>query len=326
MRVLLTRRMPPDAAELLSGAGFAVELIDAHESPPADELRRRAAGVDAILCTLSERIDAPLLDAAGSRLRIVANLAVGYENIDVDACRARRVWATNTPGVLTDATADLTWALILATARRVVEGDALVRRGAWPGWAPLQLLGRELRGATLGVVGAGRIGAAVGTRAAPFGMNVIYAHPRVSPELEAAGARRVTLSELLAASDFVSLHVPMREENRRLIGRPQLAAMKPGAILINTARGAVIDEAALVEGLRAGRPAAAGLDVYEREPRLSPGLAELPNVVLLPHLGSATTQARSRMAEMAARNIIAALSGRQPPNPIGGASDPPPRA
>lgn len=309
--------MPAVAAERLTAAGHTVDQIDAHESPSPDVLALKAVGVDAILCTLSERIDAALLDAAGPQLRIVANLAVGYENIDLDACRARGVWATNTPGVLTDATADLAWALILATARRVVEGDGLVRRGEWPGWAPLQLLGRELRGATLGIVGAGRIGVAVGLRAIPFGMSVIYAHPRECCELDsAASARRVSLAELLREADFVSLHIPMRPENRHLIGRAELAAMKPGAILINTARGAVVDEAALVEGLRAGRPAAAGLDVYEFEPRVSAGLVELPNAVLLPHLGSATTQARTRMAEMAADNLIAALSGREPPNAI----------
>jgi Lactate dehydrogenase and related dehydrogenases len=219
--------------------------------------------------------------------------------------------------VLTDATADLAWALILATARRVVEGDRLVRSGQWRGWAPLQLLGLQLTGATLGLVGAGRIGTAVGLRSVGFRMNVLYVddHPSVALE-EQVGARRVSLGELLPVVDILSLHVPLTPQTRHLIGPRELAAMKPTAILINTARGPVVDEAALVEVLRSGRLAGAGFDVYEHEPRLTPGLAELPNVVLLPHLGSATTATRHRMSQMVAENVLAVLAGREPPNPV----------
>jgi glyoxylate reductase len=316
-KVLITRRLPAPVDSLLAQAGCAVDLIDSEAAPERAELLRRLSGCAAVLATATERIDGEALEAAGTGLRVVANCAVGYDNIDVLLCRRRGVVVTNTPDVLTEATADLAWALILATARRVVEGDRWVRSGAWPGWAPSQLLGVELCGATLGIVGAGRIGTAVARRSAGFGMAVRYAHPRAAPELERAlGAQRLSLDELLRASDIVSLHVPFREENRRMIGARELGLMRPGALLINTARGALVDEAALVQALRSGR-IRAGLDVYEAEPRLAPGLAELPNTVLLPHLGSATLVTRTRMARMAAENIIAVLAGRPPLNPVG---------
>lgn len=316
-RVLLTRRMPEVATRILREADLHVDAVDSDAPLPRPDLLRRAAGAAAIIAMLSERIDDELLAAAGPSLRIVANYAVGYDNIDLDACRRRGVRATNTPGVLTNATADIAWALILATARRVVEGDRLMRTGQWRGWSPLELLGVELSGATLGILGAGRIGSAVARRAAGFEMRVLYCHPRVNDELErTCAARRVELDELLAASDILSLHAPMRPGNHHLLNRARLERLKPAAILINTARGALVDEAALVELLRERRIAAAGFDVYEHEPRLSPGLVELPNVVLLPHLGSATTATRARMAEMAARNVLAVLAGREPPNAI----------
>jgi glyoxylate reductase len=227
------------------------------------------------------------------------------------------VRATNTPGVLTDATADLAWALILSAARRVVEGDRLMRTGKWTGWQPLQLLGLQLTGSTLGLVGAGRIGTAVGLRSMGFGMRVLYVDDRPCAELEArVGARRASLADVLAESDVLSLHVPLTAQTRHLIGARELAAMKKTAILVNTARGPVVDEAALVEALRSGTIAGAGLDVYEREPRMAAGLAELPNIVLLPHLGSAATATRARMSEMVADNVIAVLSGREPPNAL----------
>lgn len=317
-RVLLTRRMPAVAAERLSAAGFAVDAFEADEPAPRAEILRRVRGCAAMLAMLSDRVDNELLDAAGPSLRIVANYAVGYDNIDLAACRARGVRASNTPGVLTAATADLAWALILAAARRVVEGDRFVRQGRWKGWAPTQLLGLELNGATLGIVGAGRIGSAVARRGAAFDMRIVYSHPRANAELDATGsATRLELDELLTHSDVISLHVPMRPENHHLLDARRLGLLKPRAILVNTARGAVIDEAALVTALRERRFAAAGLDVFEREPALQAGLAELPNVVLLPHLGSATHATREKMATIAAENIIAVLRGGDPLSAIG---------
>ena len=316
-RVLITRRLPDIAAKLLRDAGRDVDIIDTDDPAPRPLLLERVAGVAGLLPTLSDRVDDELLGAAGASLQVVANYAVGYDNIDLDACRRRGVIVTNTPDVLTEATAELTWALILATARRLIEADRLVRSGRWSGWQPMQLLGLELAGRTLGIVGAGRIGTAVALRAPAFGMRVLYAHPRANERLERElAARRVELGELLEQSDVVSLHVPLTERTRHLIGPAELEQMKPTAILINTARGPVVDEAALLEALRAGRIRAAGLDVYEHEPRLTPGLAELDRVVLLPHIGSATERTRSAMAELAARNIVEVLAGRPPLTPV----------
>ncbi|MCG3129188.1 MAG: putative 2-hydroxyacid dehydrogenase [Phycisphaerae bacterium] len=316
-RVVITRRIPPPGVERLRAAGLLPEEFPSDDPPSRAELLSRVRDVAAIVAMLSERIDAELLDAAGAGLRVVSNFAVGIDNVDLAACRARNVRVTNTPGVLTEATADIAWALILAAARRVAEGDRLVRAGEWRGWTPTQLLGLEMNGATLGVIGAGRIGTAVARRSAGFGMRVLYSHPRDNPELDGPlAARRVELDVLLRESDVVSLHIPMRPENRHLLSRERLSLLKPTAILINTARGAVVDEAALVDLLRAGHIAAAGLDVYEREPALAPGLAELPNVVLVPHLGSATTATRGRMSAMVAENVCAVLTGREPPNPV----------
>lgn len=315
-RVLLTRRMPPPGGELLARAGYVVDVIE-QKSPTGAELLERVAGASAMVCMLSERVDAELLDAAGSQFRVVANYAVGVDNIDLNACEKHGVRATNTPGVLTEATADLAWALILAAARHVPRGDQLVRSGRWPGWSPTELLGLEVSGATLGILGAGRIGTAVAMRSSGFRMRVLYSHPRENADLnERLSAVRVDLDRLLCESDILSLHIPMRAENHHLITADRIAMMKPTAILINTARGPIVDESALAAALRDKRIAAAGLDVYENEPRLTPGLAELPNVVLLPHLGSATTATREKMSEMAAANVIAVLSGHEPPNPV----------
>lgn len=294
-----------------------VDVLPFDDPPPRELVLDRVRGAAAVVCTLTERIDAELLAAAGEGLRVVATFAVGYDNIDLAACAARGVRVTNTPGVLTNATADIAWCLILAAARHVVPGDRLVRAGQWRGWTPTQLLGLELSGATLGVVGAGRIGSAVARRGAGFDMRIVYAHPRANEELDRAlAARRVELAELLSQADVVTLHVPMRPGNRHLIGAAQLEQMKPTAILINTARGPIVDETALVECLRQRRIAAAGLDVYEAEPQLAPGLAELPNVVLLPHLGSGTTATRQAMSRMVAENALAVLRGDEPPNPV----------
>ena len=251
------------------------------------------------------------------RLRIVANVAVGYNNIDVVAAEMRKVIVTNTPGVLTDATADLTWALILATARRLIEGVDLVRSGKWTGWHPEQLLGLELRGRTLGLLGAGRIGQAVGRRAPPFGLRIVYAARTAKADFEReTGATRVDLSRLLADSDIVSLHVPASPETQGIINADTLARMKPGAILINTSRGDLVREEALAIALEQGRLGAAGLDVYAEEPSIHPRLLAAPRTVLLPHLGSATDDTRRKMATIALANVQSVLSGKPPLTPV----------
>jgi len=308
--VFVTRALPEPGVESLVAAGLTVVYRDVDEPPSPAELLAGARGADAVLCLLSERIDAELLDAA-PRLRIVANLAVGFDNIDVDAATERGVVVTTTPDVLTEATADLTWALLLATARRVTEADALVRRGGWKGFSPTMLLGAPVAGRTLGIVGMGAIGRAVARRARGFDMTVLYRNRHADPVTERElGVIPVSLDELLAQSDIVSLHAPLTDESRHLIDAAALAAMKPTAILINTARGALVDEAALVDALRTGVIAGAGLDVFENEPRLAPGLAALTNTVLLPHLGSATTDTRAAMVTLACANIIEVLAGR----------------
>lgn len=277
------------------------------------DLLEAVAGADGFLSMITDAVDAELLDAA-PRLRVVSNLAVGYNNIDVAAATARGIVVTNTPGILTEATAELAFALILAAARRVVDLDRRTRAGEWTCWAPLLFLSREVSGKTLGVVGLGRIGRAVARRARAFGMRVLY-HSRSRLEAEEErdlGVEYAEKDELLATADFVSLHVPLSAETRHLIGRRELGLMKPTAYLINTSRGPVVDEAALVEALKARRIEGAGLDVYENEPMLAPGLAALDNAVLLPHVGSATVETRAKMARMAAENLLSALRGERP--------------
>ncbi|HNQ01655.1 MAG TPA: D-glycerate dehydrogenase [Syntrophales bacterium] len=277
------------------------------------DLLEAVAGADGFLSMITDAVDAELLDAA-PRLRVVSNMAVGYNNIDVAAATARGIVVTNTPGILTEATAELAFALILAAARRVVDLDRRTRAGEWTCWAPLLFLSREVSGKTLGVVGLGRIGRAVARRARAFGMRVLY-HSRSRLEAEEErdlGVEYAEKDELLATADFVSLHVPLSAETRHLIGRRELDLMKPTAYLINTSRGPVVDEAALVEALKARRIEGAGLDVYENEPMLTPGLAALDNAVLLPHVGSATVETRTKMARMAAENLLSALRGERP--------------
>ena len=251
------------------------------------------------------------------KLRIVANCAVGYNNVDLVAAEMRGVLVTNTPGVLTEATADLTWALILATARRLVEGVDLVRSGTWTGWHPEQLLGLELQGKVLGLLGAGRIGQAVGRRALAFGLRILYSARGAKTAFEAeTGATRVDLKRLLAESDILSLHVPASPETKGIINRETLAQMKPGAILINTARGDLIREEALAEALEQGRLGAAGLDVYTEEPAIHPRLVAAPRTVLLPHIGSATEETRRKMATIAVANVHSVLEGKAPLTPV----------
>jgi len=269
------------------------------------------AGAAAIVADPTVPVDAELVDAAGPTLRVVANFAVGYDNIDLEACRERGVVVTNTPDVLTNATAELAVALMLAAARRLGEAERIVRRGDWRGWEPEQLLGRELAGATVGIVGLGRIGSRVADLLKGFSPRLLHTSRR-----EHAGAERRELEQLVADSDFVTLHVPLSAETRHLVDARLLARFKPGSILVNTARGGLVDTEALVQALQRGPLAAAGLDVYEHEPELPRELVELENVVLAPHIGSATRSARDGMARLVAENVIAVLEGREPPTPV----------
>lgn len=299
----------PDAGLALLEERFEVEAGGARPEP--GWLRAHAAGAAALVADPSVRVDGDLLDSAGSSLRVVANFAVGYDNIDVEAVRARGVRATNTPDVLTNATAELTVALMLATARRVVEADAAVRADRWSPSEDGALLGRELAGATVGLVGFGRIARRVAALLRGFEVRLLV-NSRSTPA-DASGVEFRELGDLLAESDFVSLHVPLTRETQHLIGAYALAVIKRGAILVNTSRGAIVDTGALIDALRSRRLAAAGLDVYEDEPHVPAELRELPNTVLLPHIGSATATARDGMARLCAENVIAVLEGREPP-------------
>jgi glyoxylate reductase len=316
-RFAVTGRVPEPALEMLRAAG-EVRAADAEAPLPREQLLAFVAGADAVLTLLHDRVDAEFLAAAGPQLRCVANVAVGYDNVDLEAAARAGVAVANTPGVLDEATADLALALILAAARRLGEGERLLRSGEPWAWSMSFLLGSDLRDKRLGIVGLGAIGSRVARRARAFGMRIAYngrrpADPALVAELQ---AERLELADLLASSDVVSLHCPLTSETRHLIAAPQLAGMKPGAVLVNTARGPVVDEAALVDALRAGPLAAAALDVYEHEPALHPGLLGLDNVTLTPHLGSATVETRRAMAELAARNAIAALRGEALPTPV----------
>ncbi|MEQ1793749.1 MAG: D-glycerate dehydrogenase [Nitrospira sp.] len=311
----LTRLLP---APVMTAIRQRYQLISEpiEQAPTKDEQRRGFAQADAVICTLADPITDDLLSAV-TRLKIIANYAVGYNNIDVAAATGRGIVVTNTPDVLTDATADLAWALMLAVARGVVEGDRWARSGQWPGWAPTQMLGTDVTGKTLGIVGMGRIGHAVAQRARGFRMPVLYASRRPCADPTGISAwTHLPLEELLTQSDFISLHVPLSETTRHLIGARELAMMRSSAFLINTSRGPVVDEAALLAALRQGTIAGAGLDVYEREPAITAGLETLPNVVLLPHLGSATQQVRIKMGMVCVENIDAVLGGRPALNPV----------
>jgi glyoxylate reductase len=311
--VFVTRPIPREGIDLLR-EDFEVVVAEQDAPLPRRELLDAVAGADAIIGLLTDRIDAELFDAA-PKLKGYANYAVGFDNIDLAEATRRGVPVSNTPDVLTTATAELAWALVFAVARRVVEADEVARSGEWPGWGPLQFLGMGLTGRTLGVVGAGRIGTAMGLMSSGFGMRVLYTTSgSVNETLEQeVNARRVGLDELLAEADVVSIHTPLTGATRHLFDAQAFAAMKPTAILVNTGRGPVVDEEALVEALETKRIAGAGLDVYENEPAIHPGLPKLSNVVLLPHIGSATTRARRDMSLLAAENVRAMLTGATPP-------------
>lgn len=335
LRILVTRRLPTAALVRLrawaSDAGPAAEVAvwESDDPIPRDEFLARVGGANGLVCLLTDQVDAELFKAAGPGLRVVSNVAVGFDNIDVNEATRRGILVTNTPGVLTETTADLAWALILAACRRLPEAIAHLRDERWQTWRPLELAGLDVHGATLGVVGAGRIGQAVARRAGGFGMRVIYHSRSRRPDFEsmlslggtacrgATGVEcdpfRPDLDDLLREADIVSLHVPLDAETHHLIGSRELALMKPTGVLVNTARGSVVDEAALVEALSERRIFSAGLDVFEREPLPSGSpLRRLDNVVLLPHVGSASIQTRTRMAESAVASLISALEGRRP--------------
>lgn len=313
-KVLVTREVFDETLDYLA-QHCEVESNQADTAYAPEELARRVADKDGVMCCLTDRIDAALL-AAGQRLKVVANIAVGYNNIDLAACSARGVMATNTPGVLDDSTADLAWALMLATARRITEVESYIRGGEWTGWRLKQWLGVDVHHATLGIIGMGRIGQVIARRAAGFDMKVIYSNrKRVAPEIEQRlNAEYASRDDLLARADFVVLQMPYSAETHHLIGAAQLKMMKPAAILINSTRGGVVDDAALIEALKKGTIRGAGLDVFENEPKLNPGFLELKNVVLAPHIGSSTQATRRAMAMTAAQNLVAALSGGTPPN------------
>jgi glyoxylate reductase len=319
MAMIFVARRIPDAGLNLLYETFGKDNVIVNPDDrviPRGDLLESVKGVDALLPILTDRIDGEVMDAAGPQLKIIANFAVGYNNIDVDAATQRKIPVTNTPGVLTETTADLTWTLMLAVARRIGESERIVRAGNWTGWGPMQLMGSDVFGKTLGIFGFGRIGKAVARRAKAFDMHILYtSRDPVDPEIDHEyHATCVDKNTLLAESDFVSIHCPLLPETTHAFSTAEFKAMKRSAYLINTSRGPVVDEAALVDALKSGEIAGAGLDVYEEEPKIHPGLFDCENAVLLPHLGSATLETRGKMAHIAATNIVARLKGEQPPN------------
>jgi glyoxylate reductase len=314
MKALVTSNLSKEIIAMLTAEHEIV--VNTYDRPmPREDILANIADRDGLLCTVGDRIDDELMEKAPN-VRIIANYGVGYDNIDVAAATARGIWVTNTPGVLTDATADLTFGLILAVARRIVEGEAMLRAGEWKHWAPFLFLGAEVSGKTLGIIGLGQIGKAVARRALAFNMRILYHNRNRIDEREekALNTTYADLKTLLSQADFVTLHVTLTEETRHLIGARELSYMKSTAYLINASRGPVVDEKALVEVLRAKKIAGAGLDVYENEPALTPGLSDLANAVLLPHMGSATLETRTAMAKLAAENLLDGLKGVPPRN------------
>lgn len=315
-KVLVTRGIPASGLRVLEP--FDVTVL--HERPPErDELLDAVRGASGILSTATEKVDGEVMDAAGESLKVVANMAVGYDNVDVEAAAERGVLVTNTPGVLDETTADVAFMLLLAAARRLGEGERLLRAGRWEWWGPKQLLGQDAWGKKLGIIGFGRIGQSVARRAKGFGMEILYHNRSRNPEAEKElDARYLELDELLETADLISIHTPLTDETRHLIGERELKKMKSSAVLVNTSRGPVVDEAALADALENRRIFAAGLDVYEAEPDVHPKLLGLENVVLAPHIGSASVETRDRMAVLAAENIVAVLSGEEPKTPVNG--------
>jgi glyoxylate reductase len=313
-KILVTREIPDAGVRLLKD--FEVSVL-AERPPTRDELLEAARGASGILSTATEKMDGEVMDAAGEGLRIVANMAVGYDNIDVEAARERDIVVTNTPGVLDETTADVAFMLMLAAARRLGEGERMLRAGRWEWWGPKQLRGLDVWGKKLGILGLGRIGQAVARRGKGFGMEVLYhSRSRKKDAEKELGARYLDLDDLLRESDFVSIHTPLTDETRHLIGERELDLLQETAVLVNTSRGPVVDEAALADALQNGRVFAAGFDVYEEEPKVHPKLLDLENAVLAPHIGSATVETRDRMAAMAAENLRVVLRGEEPKTPV----------
>ncbi len=324
-KILVTRRLPEKAFELLK-PHCEIDYYDRETAIPRRELLKRVAGKEGLLCLLTEKVDAELLSRAPG-LKAVSTVSVGFDHVDLAACSKRGIVVTHTPGVLTETTADFAWALLLSCARRVVEGDRFLRAGRYKSWGLTMLLGSDVHGKTLGIVGFGRIGRAVARRAAGFGMRVLYYDSKenagtpcskVSPH---SPTRCAALPELLKRSDFVTLHAALEAGAEHLIGEKELSLMKPGSFLINTARGPLVDEKALVRALKSGRLGGAGLDVYEREPRLAPGLAKLPNAVLAPHIASASVETRTKMAALAAEGLLDVLVYHRRPAHIAGMTE-----
>lgn len=315
MKIYITQPIPAAGLEVLRRAYPEFGMNPEERVLARAELLENIKGCDAILSLLTDKMDGEVFDIAGPQLKVVANMAVGYDNIDLGAATARGIMATNTPGVLTDATADHAWALLFAVARRIPESEIYLRAGKFKSWGPLLFLGGDVTGRTLGIIGAGRIGQAVAMKSRGFNMRVLYADEMPNPKLEQEiGARKVNVEDVLHESDFVSIHVPLLPSTKHLINAQSLRLMKKTAYLINTSRGPVVDEAALAEALKNCVIAGAALDVFEREPLVHPELLKLDNIVLTPHTASATIETRSKMATMAAENLIAALTGQKPAN------------
>jgi len=317
-KVFVTRPLPDSGIQLLTSAlgEDSVVVASRDHEISREDLLEQVSGIDALLPILGDTVDARVMDAAGPSLKIIANYAVGYNNIDVAAATERKIAVTNTPGVLTETTADLAWSLLMAAARRIGESERYLRADKWHAWGAQLFLGVDVHGKTLGIFGMGRIGQAIARRARGFDMRVLYTDPvRLEPSLERElNATFVDKPTLLAESDFVSIHCPLLPETTRAFGAPEFKAMKPAACIVNSSRGPVIDEAALAAALKSGEIFAAGLDVYENEPEVHPDLLACENAVLAPHIGSASRETRAKMAEMAARNILARLEGERPPN------------
>ena len=316
MRVFITRGIPQEGIDILISGGVEVDVFPHDRQPTKEEIIEGVRDADALISLLTDSIDAEVIDA-GKNLKVIGNYAVGYNNIDVDYARKKGIVVVNTPGVLTDATADLTMALILAASRRVLEGDRFVREGKFRGWEPMLLLGLELNGAVLGIIGAGRIGQAVARRARAFGMKILYYSRTRKLEFESEiNAEFADLDTLLGRSDIISVHVPLTAETRHLLGRREFEIVKPGAIIVNTSRGEVIDESALIDALKSGRVSAAALDVFYNEPYVNPELISMRNVVLTPHIGSATRKTRVNMARMVCSDVLRVLRGEEPLNRV----------
>lgn len=316
MKVVITDSIPEIAERLISKAGFEVTILKRSKSFSKEKFINAISNADGIISLLSDKIDKEIIDKLHI-CKVIANYAVGYNNIDIDYAKSKKIIVTNTPDVLTDATADLSIALILACARRFHEGEKMIRQKKFKGWAPKLLLGFDLKGKTLGIVGAGRIGQATAIRAQSFGMKILYYNRTKKEDFEKqTKAKRTSLDQLLKTSDVISLHLSLNSKTKLLLNRDKLKLLKPSSILINTARGEILDEKFLIELLKKKKIFAAGFDVYQNEPDINPDLLKLENVVLLPHLGSATIETRNSMAELAAKNIISVLQNRKPFTPV----------